>query len=476
MSGQADRSAAPADSPREPSGQPSGRGASSFLLDLRSVLAERGFRRLFATRLISQFGDGLFTSGLGTYVFFNSSTFPNPAKAAVAFAVLYLPYSLIGPFAGVFIDRWSRRQILVWSPLLRTAFVALAAVLVGSGKLGVPVAAAALLVLGVNRFFLSALSAALPHVVPRDKLVMGNSVAPTSGTIMTSVGLIIGTLLHLLTGGGKGGSAITLLCGGVCYLGAAAVATRMHRDLLGPALDRGASAMSGIMADLGQIAAGLVAGARHLARRRRAAAALFATGCHRFCYGILLLMSILLYRNYFYANSSANASLKHYLVLGITSAIGYGSAAVVTPAVTRRISPPAWVTVLLGAGAVATWLLGAGFHQLGWVALGFVLGLVAQGITIATTTIIQQEVDDGFLGRVFSINDMVYNTSFVLGAVVSAVFMPVTGHSYAMLTVAAAGYLLACGGYRVLSREGRQPPAGAPGTSSPSRSAQRSSS
>ena len=46
-------------------------------------------------------------------------------------------------------------------------------------------------------------------------------------------------------------------------------------------------------------------------------------------------------------------------MLGITSAIGYGSAAVVTPAVTRRISPPAWVTVLLGGGAVATWLLGA---------------------------------------------------------------------------------------------------------------------
>ena len=33
--------------------------------------------------------------------------------AVDAFAVLYLPYSLIGPFAGVFIDRWSRRQIIV---------------------------------------------------------------------------------------------------------------------------------------------------------------------------------------------------------------------------------------------------------------------------------------------------------------------------------------------------------------------------
>src|ERR1039458_9302632 len=134
---------------------------SSFVAELRSVLQERDFRRLFATRLISQTGDGVFTAGLGSYVFFNSTSFPNPASAAGAFAVLYLPYSLIGPFAGVFIDRWSRRQILVWSALLRTAFVVLTAAFMALGNRGVALYVAVLLVLGVNRFFLSSLSAAL---------------------------------------------------------------------------------------------------------------------------------------------------------------------------------------------------------------------------------------------------------------------------------------------------------------------------
>ena len=67
---------------------------------------------------------GFCSAGLGSYVFFNAATFPNPASAATAFAVLYLPYSVIGPFAGVFIDRWSRRQIMVWSALIRSVFVA----------------------------------------------------------------------------------------------------------------------------------------------------------------------------------------------------------------------------------------------------------------------------------------------------------------------------------------------------------------
>jgi len=447
---------------------------SSFVADLRSVLAERGFRRLYATRLISQTGDGIFTAGLGTYVFFNATKFPDPAAAAVAFAVLYLPYSLIGPFAGVFIDRWSRRQILVWSEFGRTGFVVLAAVFVASGALGFPLYAGALLVLGLNRFFLSALSAALPHVVPQDKLVMANSVAPTSGTIMSFAGGIAGTSLHVISGGGQGGSAITLLCGGLCYLAAGLVATRMRRDLLGPAGQAEGLSGRGLTGDLAAVAVGLAAGARHLAARRRAGAALFATGSHRFLYGILLLMSVLLYRNYFYRTGGGNNALGHYTILLITSAVGYGAAALVTPPVTHRITKTAWLAVLLAAGGIVTGGLGAGFRQPAFLVIGFALGLVSQGIAICTTTIIQEEVDDGFLGRVFSVNDMVYNAAFVLGAAVSAVFMPANGRSYPMLTLAAVGYLAAAGAYRLLSR---QPSAGgSPVPPTPAASAQRSSS
>jgi len=448
---------------------------SSFLADLRSVLAERNFRRLFATRLISQAGDGVFTAGLGTYVFFNATRFPDPGAAAVAFAVLYLPYSFIGPFAGVFIDRWSRRQILVYSALLRAGFVVLTAIFVASGALGVPLYAGALLVLGVNRFFLSALSAALPHVVPEDKLVMANSVAPTSGTIVAFVGGIAGTSVHLVTGGGQGGSAITLLCGGLCYLIAGLVATRMQRDLLGPAGEPGRRTGSGIAADLEAVAAGLIAGARHVARRRKAAAALLATGSHRFLYGILLLMSILLYRNYFFRAGGESSALSHYTILLVTSAVGYGTAALITPVVTHRMRKAAWVAILLASGGIVTGLLGAGFRQPEFLIVGFALGVVSQGIAICTTTIFQEEVDDGFLGRVFSVNDMVYNTSFVLGAVVSTAFMPDSGRSYPMLLLVAIGYLVAAAVYWLAGRQ-----SSASGSSaappSPSPSAQRRSS
>jgi MFS family permease len=416
------------------------------------VLAERDFRRLFGTRLISQAGDGMFTAGLGAYVFFNATSFPNPVSAAAAFAVLYLPYSLIGPFAGVLIDRWSRRQILVWSALIRSVVVALTALLVASGNLGVPLYAGVLAVLGVNRFFLSSLSAAMPHVVAADKLVIANSVAPTSGTIASFLGGFTGLGIHFATGGGRGGSAATLLVAGACYLVAGAVGATMPRDLLGPDRPGAGQRRAGLATELSTVAVGLAAGARHVLGRRGPAAALFATGCQRMLYGILFLMSILLYRNYFY-HASANNALGHFTLVIVAAALGYGTAAVITPVATSWLPAGSLITILLVMAGVVAGPLGATFSQVPFLIISFAVGVAAQGIAITATTIIQQEVDDGFRGRVFSFYDMLFNAPFVIGAAVSAAFMPFNGKSYPLLGVAGAGYVLAALGYALLSRQ-----------------------
>ena len=457
--------------------------ARSFIGDLRTVLASGGFRKLYATRLISQTGDGMFNAGLGAYVFFNAASFPDPAAAATSFAVLYLPYSLIGPFAGVFIDRWSRRQIMLWTALLRSGFAGLTAIFLVTGARHLPIWLAALVVLGVNRFFLSSLSAALPHVVQDDELIMANSVGPTSGTVVAFIGGIIGIGVRLATGPGPVSSAVILLAAGLCYLGSGLSATRMPRDSLGPDLGTRENLRS-VAADLESVAAGLVAGLRHIWHRRPARAALTATGAHRFLYGILLLMSILLYRNYFYPGSGGTKALQHFLPVVISSAIGYGAAAWLTPIATRRISNAAWITAVLAAGGVVTGVLGVSFGQVEFIVIGFALGVTAQGLSICTTTILQQEMEDEFRGRVFSVNDMLFNVTFVLGAALSAAFMPVTGRSLPMLLVVACGYVVAAAAYRLMAGQSRPagplPSGGSPAADwpvgSPESRAQRSSS
>ena len=469
MSGQEQQPLASATAPQQPVGAAR---RSSFLRDLKVVWSETGFRRLLTTRLISQAGDGIFTAGLGTYVFFNAATFPSPAKGAAAFAVLYAPYSLIGPFAGVFIDRWSRRQILVYAALLRAVFVALTAALMASGNLGPPLYVAVLLVLGVNRFFLSSLSAALPHVVAGDKLVMANSVSPTAGGIMAAIGGVLGLGVNAATGDTEAGAAITLLVAGAAYVAASFVAAGMQRDRLGPTREPGQPVPRRLLAELGMVAAGLAAGARYIASRRGPLTALLATGGNRIFYGILFLMSILLYRNYFYASSATRAEGRYTILVAIV-AVGYGCAALITPVVTRRLTKPGFITVLLATSAVVTGLLGGTFTQVAYLILGFFLGLAGQGIAICATTILQEQLADDYRGRAFSFYDMMFNITFAVGALISAQFMPLNGKSGTLIAVIAVGFAVVAAGYWLT---GRHPSGPGVGGSMPADLAQRSSS
>jgi MFS family permease len=452
------------------------RRRSSFVADLRTVLAVPDFRRLFSVRLASQTGDGIITAGVGTYVFFNASSFPSPAAGAAAFTVLYLPYSLIGPFAGVFIDRWSRRQILVWSALLRFSFVVLTAVFMGLGNRSVPLYIAVLLVLGVNRFFLSSLSAALPHVVADDLLVMGNAVSPTVGGIMATIGGVIALGINVATGNTERGAAITVLAGGCCYVGASWIAASMPRGLLGPV---GAPTATRLRTELATVAAGLAEGARYVLRRRGPAAALGATGCFSLVFGPLFLMTILLYRNYFY-RSSAGTAEGHLGALVALAGIGYACAALITPPATRRLSKPAWITVLLIVSAVITAALGETFVQAAYLAIGFCLYLTRQGIAICATTILQEQVQDAFRGRVFAFYDMMFNVTYVIGASIGAAFMPSDGRAPGLVAVIAIGYAVTAVGYWLLAGRGPQSAGDSGGAESggtmPSATAQRSSS
>ncbi|MBO0805069.1 MAG: MFS transporter [Nocardiopsaceae bacterium] len=429
--------------------------------DLRAVLGEGGFRRLFAVRLVSQAGDGVITAGVGTYVFFNASTFPSPAAGAAAFAVLYLPYSMIGPFAGVFIDRWSRRQILVWSALVRAVFVVATAALMAAANRGVPLYVAVLAVLAVNRFFLASLSAALPHVVPEGKLVMANSLSPTIGGVVSALGGIVALGLNAAAGDTERGAALTVLVGGGCYVGASLVAATMRKDQLGP--DRARWRGTRILADLTEVAAGLLAGARYVLRQRGPRAALGATGGFSFLFGPLFLMTIILYRNYFYPTSATTAEA-HVTVLAAVSAIGYACAALITPPATRRLSVQAWITLMMAATAVAVALLGEMFLQVSYLAIGFFLYLGRQSVAICATTILQEEVADAYRGRVFAFYDMMFNATYVAGAALFAAFMPASGRSAAIVAVAAAGFVAAAIAYRLSS--GRTPSASAHASSS----------
>src|SRR4051812_5691389 len=200
--------------------------------NLRHVLASPGFRGLMAVRLAGQLGDGLFQAALFSAVFFNPERATSAGQAAGSFAVFLLPYSLVGPFAGVFLDRWRRQRVLVRANLIRCLFILCTAlVLVLHGPRGGSFYVAALAALSVNRFYLSALSAALPHVVKPKQLLIANSASTTAGSFVTILGLGVALALRKSVGSSDTGNAIVAMSSCVLYLAASAQARRMPTDL-----------------------------------------------------------------------------------------------------------------------------------------------------------------------------------------------------------------------------------------------------
>jgi MFS family permease len=405
---------------------------------VRHLLLRGDFRRLLGTRLLSQFGDGVFQAALAGTVLFNPQRAADPVDVAAGFAVLLLPYSLVGPFAGVWLDRWSRRQVLLRANLLRAVLVLGVAALVLAGVGGIPFYVAGLVVFSVNRFVLAALSAGLPHPVDQPSLVSANALSTTSGAVATVVGGVGALGVLQLLGTGNGGYALVGASSALPYVAAAAVVAGFARPYLGPDHMARTARLSAR-----EVAVGMLAGARHAWSHKPAAAALTAISLHRLFYGFLTLMTLLLYRNTF----TSSDSLFPGGLVGLGEVVGAGAigtllAAVVTPWAVRRVGKPRWITAVLAGGGLAQLALGLPFQPSTIVAAGLVLGFVAQAVKICVDTTLQEVVDDDYRGRVFSVYDTLFNVTYVVALVIGAFVLPASGISYPMLVVVGVGYAL----------------------------------
>jgi MFS family permease len=365
---------------------------------LRELLGQPRFQRLLATRLTSQCADGVFQTSLAGAVLFNPEHHTGPGKVAVGLTVLLLPYSLVGPFAGVLLDRWLRQRVLTLGAVLHAVLAATTAVfLVVTGPDSVAFALAALAALAVNRFFLAALSAALPHVAPPNRLVLANALSPTAGTVLTIVGGGVGLTVRAIAGSGDHGNAVVATVAAAGYLLAAAVASSLPQSSLGPIR----RARTRLRTDLAAVVGEFVAGARHV-RERPAVSHAFIVICgQRFLFGIWTIITLLLYRNSFHDEGLLRAGLT-----GVGQTVAVGGAGLVlgalaTPRVAEVIGTPRWITVLTAALAVTVCGLGAPFAMPPLLVSALALGFATQATKVCVDTIVQLDVDDDFRGRGF---------------------------------------------------------------------------
>jgi hypothetical protein len=414
---------------------------------LRRVLAGRAFRDLLTVRLLAQLGDGIFQASLAGAVLFDPERAGHASDVASAFAVLLLPYSVIGPFAGVLLDRWSRQRILLLANAVRAVLVLGVAAELAAGIGGPGFYASGLVIISVARFVLAALSAALPRVVAGAELVTANAANSTLGTIAAAVGGGLAIGVRAVIGDTDGDYAVIAACSLIPYALAAVAAMRFARGDLGPSADEQQHRETP-----GEVVRGLLDGTRAIARTPIVAEGLAMIGAHRLLYGVWTVCTVLLYRNWFPGGTVFPSGLAGLSQVVAGVAIGGGLASFVTPAAFRRFGAARWPATMLVAAGVIEVGLNLPYRKPLLLLAALLLAFVSQSIKISIDTVLQHDTADRFRGRVFAIYDMLFNVALVVAAVLTAVVLPEDGHSPVSVVVLAGLWVVLAAGYVTTAR------------------------
>ena len=401
--------------------------------------------RLLAVRWMGQLTDGIFQSALASFVLFSPERQPDAKSAAVAFTVVLLPYSLVGPFVGTILDRISRQRVILFANLFRAFTLIFIAGLIRNGATGVELTIFVLLAFGVNRLILAGLSAGLPLLIDttgtqgRNNLVSINATTVTGGTVFVVIGGGIGIGLRGLLEGhldANQADGVLIALAASCFLVAGLLALRLKKDQLGP-LPHEMKHQS--------IAAAyqeMVDGAKFLYRIRDCFLGITATAVQRGGLTALTLMALLLNRNTFNDPTNPESGLAGFAFAITIAGIGITIGAVIAPFGVKRFGRHAWIRYSLYASAILPIALALNQNELLLVLTGFFTGMAGQGVKVTNDALVQSKIADEFRGRVFAVYDVMVNAGIVSGAIVAAFVLPADGVSDALPILIAVVYVL----------------------------------
>ena len=414
-------------------------------MNVWQLLTDRKFSRLLRVRWTGQMTDGIFQSALASFVLFSPERQANALNAALAFAVVLLPYSIIGPFVGTILDRISRQRAIAYSNLVRAATLCLVALLIFQGRTGVELTVFILIAFGVNRLILAGLSAGIPLMIESKSLISANALAVTGGSVWVVLGGGIGLGLRRLINGvatADHADGYIILAGAAGYLLAAFFASTLKKREIGP-LDheiKSASFSQGLIE--------MREGVKFLRQHIDAARGIAAVAVHRGGITALTLIALLLERNTFNDPADSEAGLAGLSFTLSLAACGFVGGAVIAPYGVRKIGRHRWMRLSLVASTSGPLFILFVRTPITLALAAIITALFGQSLKVTNDALVQSKIDDIYRGRVFSVYDVVVNGAIVSGAVIAALLLPNTGDSFVVPLVVALVYLAA--GLRLL--------------------------
>ena len=394
--------------------------------------------RILTVRWTGQFTDGLFQSALASFVLFSPERAPNAVSAALAFSVVLLPYSLIGPYVGTFLDRYSRQRIIRNCNYLRAIDLLVIAWLVSNGKTGIVLTLFVLFAFGINRLILAGLSAGLPLLVKKEELIAANALAVTGGTIWVVIGGGVGIAVKNFvdkTYGTDFADSVVIILAVLGFLSAALSCFRLTKKEIGPLPHEMPEENKGFKE--------ILEGLKILRRHPDALRGIFAVGMQRSGITALTLMALLLERNTFNDPANPDAGLAGFGRALAIAGIGIGLGAIISPYGVIKFGRHKWMRILMFACIPPLLIYAFSVNEITMIGSAFFVGLCGQGIKVTNDALVQSKINDEFRGRVFAFYDVAVNAGIVIGAIGAALLLPDSGVTSLLPFVIALVYLFA---------------------------------
>ncbi|MEK7849780.1 MAG: MFS transporter [Candidatus Omnitrophota bacterium] len=401
----------------------------------RNILGNRNFSLLWAGQIISQFGDRLNQMALIAliYHFAPGST----VQMAKLMSFTIIPVFLIGPIAGVYVDRWDRRRTMVVCDILRGILVLLIPFYFIRLNSLLPIYIIVFLVFSIGRFYVPAKMSIIPDLVKSDDLLLANSLVNTTGMVAAMFGLGLGGILVGMVGA-EGGFLIdgaSFLISGIMIF---FLSTKAIRDLKKERL-----------IDVGKEIAEVI---RKSAINEMKEALIFLKSQKqiRSCFGILFLLwaalgSIYVVSIVFVQKAFSSVTKEiGFLVVALGMGLFLGTLAYGRFGYKASGFKTVFACILL-AGMVLFSFVFAVLkipNLLIALMLAFILGLVVSPVMVISNTMVQQFTDNSMRGKVFSSLEIVVHLAFLLAMLISASLADHIGSVEILLTVSSLLFLI----------------------------------
>ena len=394
--------------------------------------------RILTVRWSGQLTDGLFQSALASFVLFSPERAPDAVSAALAFAVVLLPYSLIGPYVGTFLDRFSRQRIIRNCNYIRAINLLIIAYLVNIGSTGIILTIFVLLAFGVNRLILAGLSAGLPLLVKKEELIAANALAVTGGTIWVVIGGGIGIAAKNFVSQNYGADfadSMVILLAAFGFTVAALSCFRLEKMEIGPLPHEQPYENHGFKE--------ILEGLKILKLHPDTLRGITAVAMQRSGITALTLMALLLERNTFNDPLDPDAGLAGFGMALAIAGIGIGLGAIISPYGVLKFGRHRWMRLLM-FGCIPPLLIYAyQVNEFTMIGSAFLVGLCGQGIKVTNDALVQSKIKDEYRGRVFAFYDITVNAGIVTGAIGAAFLLPDNGVTSNLPIIIAIIYLFA---------------------------------